>query len=142
MYGAYAQASCDADPASCAPQPVRPLAGDPANTRMSDGRHFTDWTPKGSGWMTGAVIPHPVLADESSPALSSHDMKDRLVREGERLMEADRAAAAAAVSRTWCDALQTLPGFETEQECGEFSCKFASPADGAPLAGHGIGRAP
>ena len=135
----YAQVSC-ADATTCAPEPVRPLAGDPANTRMSDGRHFTDWTPKGSGWMTGAVIPHPALADEGSPAapLSSHDMKDRLISEGERLMEADRAAAAAAVSRTWCDALESLPGFETEQECGEFSCTFASPGDAGPA--HGLGR--
>lgn len=123
---------------SCGTPKSPPAAGDPANTRMSDGRHFTDWTPRGSGWMVGAVFPHPALASAAaSGALSSHDMKDRLVQSGDALIQADRNAAAASVSRTWCDALKDMPGFETEQECGEFSCTFA-PAGAA--GGTGLGR--
>jgi hypothetical protein len=136
----------DNSAAACADAPPPPRGGDPANTRMSDGRHFTDWTPRGSGWMAGSLYPHPALSASRGAQLSSHDMKDRLVSEGAVLMEADREAAAAAVSGAWCDALKDLPGFETVQHCGEFSCSFAAPeAVGASGAGRppgtGIGRA-
>jgi hypothetical protein len=126
---------------SCGTPKTRPPGGDPANTRMSDGRHFTDWTPRGSGWMVGARYPHPALAGPAGGAsgpLSSHDMKERLVNSGDALIQADRNAAAAAVSRTWCDALKDMPGFETEQECGEFSCTFAPASE--PAGGTGLGR--
>lgn len=123
---------------SCGTPKSRPPGGDQANTRMSDGRHFTDWTPRGSGWMVGAKFPHPALASSASGPLSSHAMKDRLVQSGDALIQADRNAAAASVSRTWCDALKDMPGFETEQECGEFSCSFAPSA--ADAGGTGIGR--
>jgi hypothetical protein len=136
---------------SCGTPKTRPPGGDPANTRMSDGRHFTDWTPRGSGWMVGARYPHPALASSGAAGaatgpLSSHDMKERLVKSGDALIQADRDAAAAAVSRTWCDALKDMPGFETEQECGEFSCTFApataaaSEAGAASSGGIGLGR--
>jgi hypothetical protein len=65
-------------------------------------------------------------------------MKERLVNSGDALIQADRNAAAAAVSRTWCDALKDMPGFETEQECGEFSCTFAPASE--PAGGTGLGR--
>ena len=123
-----------ARPAECGPVPPPRKAGAPGDTRMSDGRHFTDWTPRGSGWKSGARYPHPAAEGERGRPLSSQEMKDRLVRDGGLLMEADRKAAASAVSRTWCDALE-LPGFETEQECGEFGCAFAPAPEGT-----GIGR--
>lgn len=103
--------------------------GPNANTRMQDGRHFTDYRPRGD------------LVALGTTTGSSFQLKDQLMRNAEGLMARDRTAAADEVGGAgWADSAAALPGFETMADCNTNSCAYLAAA--APFEGGatGIGR--
>ena len=97
--------------------------------RMNDGRHFTDWTPRG-------------CQQTHSDATPAHVAKNRMIETAEERMTADRRAAALSVgvSPEAGATLQSVPGFEVTQFCDARACAFAPVEDGGGEKGVGLGR--
>jgi len=116
--------------AQCTRQPDK---GDLWDTKMSDGRHFTDYRPRDS-----------IRAEfESMPGIpkgaSAHEIKDALIRKADEIILSERTAAAAGVGGVWCVRDDLLPGFDASQTCTDTGCTFLE--DQGPAKGHGLGRA-
>jgi hypothetical protein len=99
---------------------------------MSDGRQFTDWSPRGG--LTERVLG---VSRTRSTHPSSRDIKDALTSNAERIMMRDRRVAARGVDARPCGLVE-VPGFDSLQSCDEFSCslvpatpQFGTPANGA-----------
>jgi hypothetical protein len=88
------------------------------DTKMSDGRQFTDWTPRGA-------LSERVLGVSRSKTQfpSSRDIKDALTRNAEGIRGGDRQRAAKQVDAKPCG-LVDMPGFDSLQACDEFSCSL------------------
>ncbi|AUF82135.1 hypothetical protein TetV_043 [Tetraselmis virus 1] len=81
--------------------------------RMNDGRHFTDWTPRGS---------QPLPADVM-PAVAA---KEFMIHNAQQRMLDDRTAAASSVGLALDTVaqVQPIPGFEMKQFCDVSACSF------------------
>lgn len=88
---------------------------------MSDGRQFTDYTPRCS-------IARPAVG------VSSHDYKDSLIRDANKMMSRDRAAAAESVGVKWNDAGGALvPGAELLVDCNDRACSYTATGNAEPV---------
>jgi hypothetical protein len=129
--GASTPSAFDGDgvSAQCTKQPSEGLW----DTKMADGRQFTDYRPRDS-----------IRADfESMPGIprgaSAHEIKDALIREADDIILAERKASAAAVGGVWCVRDDLLPGFDASQTCTATGCTFLE--EQGPAKGHGVRRA-
>nr|WRJ69666.1 hypothetical protein TetV2_00217 [Oceanusvirus sp.] len=93
--------------------------------RMNDGRHFTDWTPRGS---------QPLPTD----TMPAHAAKDHLIATADQRMMSDRSTAAQSVGMSLdaVAAVEPIPGFELTQACDSRACGFSpAPMNGQPVLG-------
>jgi hypothetical protein len=93
--------------------------------RMNDGRHFTDWTPRGSQALPADTMP-------------AHAAKDHLIATADERMLIDRTNAAQSVgmSLNSVAAVEPIPGFELTQVCNSRACEFSpAPMDTNPMLG-------
>jgi hypothetical protein len=95
-------------------------AGRPLFPAMSDGRQFTDYSPRCASGLPQGV--------------NCHDYKDRMISSAEEQIRAHRDAAAGSAGGAWCAAGEAaVPGYELLATCTTRACTYSATGAAEPI---------